>query len=573
MFCPECGRQNRDTAKFCVGCGEPTQELTAGTVLQGRYRIEGPLGSGAMGNVYRVHDQRLHCDRALKVLATPTGTDDERQEAVRRFEQEASIVSNLHHQSLPPVQDFFSEQGRHFIVQALIEGVNLEQYLRMNGKPGLPEDWVVGVALQLLAALEYLHQQTPPIVFRDLKPSNVMSETATGRVFLIDFGIARHSTGATGTGIGTEGYAPPEQYAGRAEPRSDLYALAATVHHLLSGRAPTPFHFEPIADLVSGVSGGVQALLAKGLQLNVNDRFSSAADMRSSGQSLGAWPAGYVNAQVENPGSMSTSPGHVGVGGAAGQEVTVHLPRDCSLGKLEVWKDDDWTLLGEACGDVVIRSDERVRLEMADETKDTTLVHLRDLPFVQAISLEYTEVTDAGLVHLASLTGLQSLCLDATQFTGVGLVHLKRLAGLRSLFIRGVKDAGLVHLKALKGLQELDLTWTEVTDAGLIHLKGLTGLRKLDLTGTKVTDEGLVHLKGLTGLRELDLVFTKVTDAGLVHLKGLNELQELSLWGSKVTLAGLDELESHFGDRLQICFWTTPETPQLLLLRDGLKSE
>ena len=546
MFCSECGRQNRDTAKFCVGCGEPTQELTVGTLLQGRYLIEGPLGSGAMGSVYRVRDHRLDCHRALKVLAAPKGTDEERQEAVRRFEQEARIVSSLHHQSLPPVQDFFSEMGRHFLVQTLIEGVNLEQYLRTHGQPGLAEDWVVGVAIQLLTALEYLHQRTPPIVFRDLKPANVMLELASGRIFLIDFGIARYTTGAVGTAIGTEGYAPPEQYAGRAEPRSDLYSLAATMHHLLSGQVPNvPFHHEPIEKLVPGVSSTIQSVLKSALTLDVNGRFPSAAEMMAALRFTAHIPTVAANAPVPNPQGPGGSFGHSKVSGGVGRKKVIHFPSDHSLGQLEVWRDDKWIPLGEAVADVTVRTDERIRFRMARGTTDTGLMHIQNLTRLQELDLSDTQVTDAGLVHLKRLTALSNLNLSGTWVTGAGFVHLKRLTALSSLNLSQtqVTDAGLVHLKRLTALSSLNLSWTNVTDAGLVHLEGLTALSRLDLTYTKVTDAGLVHLNGLTALSSLDLWWTQVTDVGLVHLEGLTALSSLNLRLTQVTDAGLVHLK------------------------------
>ena len=545
MFCSECGRQNRDTAKFCVGCGEPTQELTVGTLLQGRYLIEGPLGSGAMGSVYRVRDHRLDCHRALKVLAAPKGTDEERQEAVRRFEQEARIVSSLHHQSLPPVQDFFSEMGRHFLVQTLIEGVNLEQYLRTHGQPGLAEDWVVGVAIQLLTALEYLHQRTPPIVFRDLKPANVMLELASGRIFLIDFGIARYTTGAVGTAIGTEGYAPPEQYAGRAEPRSDLYSLAATMHHLLSGQVPNvPFHHEPIEKLVPGVSSTIQSVLKSALTLDVNGRFPSAAEMMAALRFTAHIPTVAANAPVPNPQGPGGSFGHSKVSGGVGRKKVIHFPSDHSLGQLEVWRDDKWIPLGEAVADVTVRTDERIRFRMARGTTDTGLMHIQNLTRLQELDLSDTQVTDAGLVHLKRLTALSNLNLSGTWVTGAGFVHLKRLTALSSLNLSQtqVTDAGLVHLKRLTALSSLNLSWTNVTDAGLVHLEGLTALSRLDLTYTKVTDAGLVHLNGLTALSSLDLWWTQVTDVGLVHLEGLTALSSLDL-PDQVTDTGLVHLK------------------------------
>jgi len=281
VFCSDCGRQNRATAKFCIGCGAAMREFAVGEVIHGRYKIETELGTGAMGVVYRVHDEALDCPKALKVMVNQGRSSGERQEALARFAQEAKLLALLHHPGLPRVQDFFVASGRHCLVQDFIEGVNLEAYLSLQGRPGLPEQFVKDVTVQILAILDYLHSRTPPVLYRDLKPSNVMMSHSDGRIVLIDFGIARRQQVGTGTSIGTDGYAPPEQYIGRAEPRSDLYALAATMYHLLTGEAPqVPFQFEPLAHRLPGVGSDIADVVHRALNLQPDQRYASAGEMR-----------------------------------------------------------------------------------------------------------------------------------------------------------------------------------------------------------------------------------------------------------------------------------------------------
>jgi serine/threonine protein kinase len=234
-----------------------------------------------MGSVYKIWDTKLEKFWALKEMIASYRSHQERQEIMERFKREAQILSNLHHPSLPRVIDYFSEGGRQYLVMDFIEGETVEEYQKRVGMPGLPEEPVRDIALQTVEVLEYLHEQNPPVLYRDLKPSNLMRRQKDGKIFLIDFGIIkvlRLQEASTGTSIGSEGYAPPEQYRGRSEPRSDIYSLGATMHHLLCGQAPPgPFHFDPIP----GISSWMQGILDRALQLKPEDRFGSAAEMRT----------------------------------------------------------------------------------------------------------------------------------------------------------------------------------------------------------------------------------------------------------------------------------------------------
>lgn len=263
--------------------------LPPNTVLQGRYQIEEPIGIGGMSVVYRGRDLRFkdvvrYC--AVKEMIQSAPDSRTRMLNLKNFEREASLLATLRHPAIPKVYDFFEEQGRVYVVMELIEGKDLETVLEEAGKP-LDEVRVGRWAVQICDVLTYLHNHKPqPIVFRDMKPSNVMV-LDDDRIMLIDFGIARtlNRGDRKGTMIGTEGYSPPEQYRGVAEPVGDIYALGATLHHLLTNTDPrleTPFtfHERPVRQLNPSVSPEMEALIVKALEYDMDARWQSAEEMK-----------------------------------------------------------------------------------------------------------------------------------------------------------------------------------------------------------------------------------------------------------------------------------------------------
>jgi serine/threonine protein kinase len=300
------------------------EDLTIGSVLQSRYRIDSKVGGGSMGAVYRAWDTRLEKYWALKGLQAEGKDAGERREILERFKQEAHILSKLQHPKLPRVVDYFSEGGGHYLVMDFIEGRDLETLLAERGKPGLPEKQVVSIACELLDVLSYLHIQNPPVLYRDMKPSNIMRKDSDGSLFLVDFGIARMIQGVRkpGTAIGTEGYSPPEQYEGKTEPRSDLYALAATMHHLLTGTAPqVPFQFSRIGS----ISPSLQRCLDRALENNPAARFSSAAEMKHCLESP-ALPAVPGVAAPAGSGASLTAGSGASLTAGSGASLTAPLP-------------------------------------------------------------------------------------------------------------------------------------------------------------------------------------------------------------------------------------------------------
>ena len=248
---------------------QQTGPLTPGTILQGRYAIDRLLGGGGMGMVYLARDQRLaNRPCAIKEMVDHFIDQAQRIEANEYFAREADTLAQLKHQAIPAITDRFELANRHYLVMEYVEGRNLEEELAVRGEP-LPEGLVIDIARQLCDVLAYLHGLAPPIIYRDMKPSNVMLNS-NGRVVLVDFGIARLFKAARkGTMIGTLGFAPPEQYQGLVDPRSDIYSLGATLHYVLTGRDPEkfpPFSFPPVRDLRPAVSsnlaGAIDAALA-----------------------------------------------------------------------------------------------------------------------------------------------------------------------------------------------------------------------------------------------------------------------------------------------------------------------
>ena len=259
------------------------EPLTSGTVLQNRYEIERLLGGGGMGMVYLAHDQRL-ANRACAVKEMVDHFIDQQQriEANEYFAREADTLAQLKHAAIPAITDRFDDQNRHYLVMEYIEGRNLEEEIAVRGGP-LPEGLIIDIARQLSDVLAYLHGSTPPVVYRDMKPSNVML-TPRGRVVLVDFGIARlFKSARKGTMIGTLGFAPPEQYQGAVDPRSDIYSLGATLHYALTGRDPEkfpPFSFPPVRDLRPEVSNNLARSIDRALAYQADARPASIQDFR-----------------------------------------------------------------------------------------------------------------------------------------------------------------------------------------------------------------------------------------------------------------------------------------------------
>jgi serine/threonine protein kinase len=205
-----------------------------------RYRFRQFLGQGGMGVIYLAEDKKRHnAPCVIKQLILPSASDYDQSEAIRLFKREVEVLKSLNHPGIVPFLDsHVNVDGQYFLVMDYLPGQTLEKTLQKQGV--FSSQATVEIGIQCCEILEYLHRLNPPIIYRDLKPSNIMLKP-DGQVVFIDFGIARtFEPRETVTRVITTGYSPPEQYFGKPELKSDLYSLGATMFQLLTGVKPKP---------------------------------------------------------------------------------------------------------------------------------------------------------------------------------------------------------------------------------------------------------------------------------------------------------------------------------------------
>lgn len=312
MICPYCGQEHRQGAKFCPTTGKLisvgqspvtppipgvaaaaeyevpaglTGKLPPNSFLRGRYLILRKVGQGGMAAVYQATDVTLPAGSlwAIKEMSDAALSASDRAYAVNSFLQEANLLRMLNHPNLPKVVDVFDEGGKHYLVMEFIQGQTLQNMLDGRRQP-FTEAEILNWAWQLCDVLVYLHSQEPKIVFRDLKPSNIML-TSEGQIKLIDFGIVRFfKPGKTRDtlALGTPGYSAPEAAGGQTDERSDLYSLCVTLHQLLTLNDPvrTMFRMPPIRQINAAVSPDLACILEKGLQNQRDQRWSNVNQLR-----------------------------------------------------------------------------------------------------------------------------------------------------------------------------------------------------------------------------------------------------------------------------------------------------
>jgi len=266
------------------------EELLLHTLFRNRYFIVSKVGAGGFGSVYKARDiqsgNRLVAIKEVSLL----GLHPQAMiEATTAFQREVSVLSQLDHPNLPRLYEHFQTPGHWYLVMDFIAGETLEQYQSKVPNGCLLLSEVLDIGIQLCLVLDYLHSQQPPIVFRDLKPANIM-RTSKGQLYLIDFGIARYfkpGQAKDTVALGSAGYAAPEQY-GKAQttPRADIYSLGAVLHQLLTARDPSeaPFRFLPLhpksrsdpgsltTSMVDVLVNKLETLIASMLDMDVNKR-------------------------------------------------------------------------------------------------------------------------------------------------------------------------------------------------------------------------------------------------------------------------------------------------------------
>ena len=298
---PVVSADNRSFTKPNIGSSGDTdgknkqklKPLDEGTVLNGRYEIVRKIGGGGMGAVYLASDKNLGgVLRAVKEMVQSYIEDAQQEKAVNDFKRESLLLTSLDHQSIPTIYDYFFDEteARFYLVMKYISGGDLSSRLRSAPTGRVDELDVTKWAIQITDVLDYLHNRQPPIVYRDLKPANIMVDGNSGRTMLIDFGIARwvNKEEKGVTAVGTMGYAPPELFSGNVEARSDIYSLGSTMFHLLTGADPQSnplliFDFQKNPrprQINTQLSDQMERILMRAVEYNADKRFASAAEMR-----------------------------------------------------------------------------------------------------------------------------------------------------------------------------------------------------------------------------------------------------------------------------------------------------
>ncbi|WP_042146633.1 serine/threonine-protein kinase [Paucisalibacillus sp. EB02] len=254
-----------------------------GSVIDGKYEILKMIGKGGMSKVYLAMDKRLNKQWAVKEIDKSARDKTNNEVVIQSAIAEANLIKRLDHPALPRIVDIIDNGDVIYVIMDYIEGEPLSKVIDEYGAQ--PQDVVIDWAMQLCDVLDYLHTCDPPIIYRDMKPANVMLRP-DGSLKLIDFGIAREFKEQNlddTVSLGTKGYAAPEQFGGKGQtdPRTDVYCLGVTMYHLVTGHNPSepPYELYPIRKWNSNLSGGLEKIILKCTQLNPDDRYQSCAEL------------------------------------------------------------------------------------------------------------------------------------------------------------------------------------------------------------------------------------------------------------------------------------------------------
>jgi len=259
--------------------------LNSGFILKDKYQIIDPIKAGTSGGIYVARDASSDRLVAIKEFSFHSQPMDKTGQIIFAFKREAEILSRLEHPNLPKLIDHFTCGRGCYIVMDYIEGEDLETIIDETFGQGISEEKVLRWSLELCSILEYFHSQSPPVVYGDLKPSNIVMRNSDEKIFLVDFGLARLMSDVRQDeeASGTLGYAPPEQYKGEHDARSDIYSLGATIYHLLTARSPEgPSQFAPIRTINSSISAELEFVLSKTLKIDCTNRYQKIADLKYS---------------------------------------------------------------------------------------------------------------------------------------------------------------------------------------------------------------------------------------------------------------------------------------------------
>ncbi len=263
--------------------------LKKDALLHERYHIKQVISREQTGAIYLADDTNLNSECAIKEIIDNISDPNVRTEALERFQSDARIFSDFTHSNITPIIDFFTDGNKHYLVTPYIKGYSLLEYLN-ELRDAVAEEMVIGWAHTICDVLIALHAHQPPIIYQDLKPENIIFVGPQKLVMLSVYGISRYFYADTsGEPVSNPGYAPPEQWQGLAEPRSDLYALGAIMHHLLTGIDPKrkdSSDFPPLRDIKPTLTEDIERIVNKLLQKEVEQRYPSVEELKADLQQL-----------------------------------------------------------------------------------------------------------------------------------------------------------------------------------------------------------------------------------------------------------------------------------------------
>lgn len=379
-------------------------------VVGGRYRLLAVIGRGGMSTVYLALDTALNKQWAAKEIRH-VSDPAQRELIVSSIVTEANMIKRFDHPAIPRIVDIVDDAGTLYVIMDYVEGSTLEDVLATEGPQS--EGDVVDWALQLCEVLEYLHARTPSVIYRDMKPSNVMLKP-NGLLQVIDFGIAREMRGdAEGTSaavgdtvqLGTRGFAPPEQYGGTAQTdaRSDVYSLGATMYNLLTDKSPAepPYEMLPVRQVRPELSQGIERIVARATQANPEDRYQDCAEM--------AYDLAHYQEQDSAARGRLKRVWHTFVGLAAATVAALVIGVSGTVGRLAVTDGDysHWMQVAEQSSDEAESTEAYLRaieIRPGDVEPYLGLIdrHRADLTFSPE---EEAQLRSAVLPNLAALEG------------------------------------------------------------------------------------------------------------------------------------------------------------------------
>ncbi len=564
----------RASGSAIVSCGPVPESLPF--TDHPRYEIRGLLGAGGMGAVYRARHKLMDREVALKVVKAQLV---EKPGRVERFHREVQAAARLIHPNIVTAFDAEQVGDTHFLVMEFVPGQSLAQVIQERGR--LPVALACEYVRQAAVGLQHAYKQG--MVHRDIKPANLMV-TNSGRVKILDFGLARLASelpgdGATQEGyvLGTPDYIAPEQAedSRQADIRADIYSLGCTLYHLLTGEPPFPTGTflqkikahqtqapRPLRELCPDLPAGLVAVVERMMAKDPVQRYQTPAEvaqalaqLKQASEVESAFPAFVTTVTEVIPPAAARqilparrfprrgrwiAAGFLFVlaGGVLLQQIIIRLTDEKgNTREIPVKAGESIQIVQKGANPKPTETDSerqaaewvlsiggKIQIRQGEQTRPVEAA--KDLPAAPfelvLVDLQSNpKVNDAGLEHLKGLSNLTKLDLRNTQVSDAGLERLKRLGKLRVFFLQG----------------------TRVSDAGLVHLKGLSDLAELYLEWTRVSGSGLQHLEGLAELTRLELGATPMTDSGVIHLKRLTNLTHLDLRHTLVSNAGLEHLK------------------------------